>query len=178
LPRDAGAPPARQGAAPKSSPPADDRTNPPAADKNDPFRAPPPEVPKPDEPSTGAPPPSHEAATDPSAPQPPIASDNADDEATLGSQPPPPAKLRAAGDSAGPIQATFDSHHRDPANQPDARETQKPELPSAVGKPWLTLVASVVLLCCSLGANLYLGWIAWDARTRYRNAVSQFRTAS
>ena len=28
-------------------------------------------------------------------------------------------------------------------------------------------------LCCSLGANIYLGWTAWDARSRYRATLAR-----
>ncbi len=45
-------------------------------------------------------------------------------------------------------------------------------------KPWLAFVAVMAFLCCSLGANLYLGWAAWDARSRYREAVARFRPAA
>jgi hypothetical protein len=40
-------------------------------------------------------------------------------------------------------------------------------------RPWIAFVLALVLLCCSLGANAYLGWIAWDARARYRSALSK-----
>ena len=90
----------------------------------------------------------------------------------------PPAKLPTDGDALGPIQTTFEARPRDAVADPAAREAQKPSLPKDAGKPWSVLVASVALLCCSLGANLYLGWIAWNARTRYRDAVAKLRPAS
>jgi hypothetical protein len=45
-------------------------------------------------------------------------------------------------------------------------------------KPWLAFVAVMAFLCCSLGANLYLGWAAWDARSRYREVLARFRPAA
>jgi hypothetical protein len=90
-----------------------------------------------------------------------------------------PGKLPPDGRAAGPIQpANFDDPQReDPAR---GQETvQKPMLTGdAPSRPWSVLVGSVVLLCCSLGANFYLGWIAWEARSRYRQAVAKFRGAA
>jgi hypothetical protein len=48
-------------------------------------------------------------------------------------------------------------------SQPSA-ETQ-PETPP---KPWLPLTVTLLGLFASLGTNVYLGWIAWDSRHRYR----------
>jgi hypothetical protein len=178
LPRDAGTAPARKAAPPEGRPPVDDRQNPPPAETDDPSSAPPPEVPRPDDQSAIAPPPSTDPTTDPGATRPPIAPGSADDEPVSASQPQPPGRLPRAGDAAGPIQAAFDSHAHDDANGAGAREAQKPMLPAGAGKPWFALVASVMLLCCSLGVNLYLGWIVWDARSKYRDAVAKLRTAS
>lgn len=44
-------------------------------------------------------------------------------------------------------------------------------------RPWTAFVLALVLLCCSLGANAYLGWIAWDARARYRSTLSKLGAA-
>lgn len=35
-------------------------------------------------------------------------------------------------------------------------------------KPWLPLMAAMVVLCASLAGNAYLGWIFWDTRGRYQ----------
>jgi hypothetical protein len=36
---------------------------------------------------------------------------------------------------------------------------------------------ALVLLCCSLGANIYLAWAAWHARSQYRSIISNVRTS-
>ncbi len=90
----------------------------------------------------------------------------------------PPEKLPMDGQASGPIeQAGFDSPSDESQDAAPVR-ARKPALPDEPGRPWSVLVGSVVLLCCSLGANVYLGWIAWDARHRYRSAVAKLRTAS
>jgi hypothetical protein len=43
----------------------------------------------------------------------------------------------------------------------------------APSKPWLPLVMTTLVLLVSLGGNLYLGLIAWDARHHYRKLVRQ-----
>jgi hypothetical protein len=69
-------------------------------------------------------------------------------------------------------------------------DDEKPSLPHDANKPntdivageparpWLAFVAVMAFLCCSLGANLYLGWAAWDARSRYREVLARFRPAA
>ncbi len=92
-----------------------------------------------------------------------------------------PGKLPSDGAASGPLrQTTFTDEPSAAPSPSDAHDAQKPKLDnvSPENKPWLPLVTSVVVLCCSLGANFYLGWIAWDARTRYRNAVAKLRGAA
>jgi hypothetical protein len=43
----------------------------------------------------------------------------------------------------------------------------------APSKPWLPLVMTMLVLFASMGGNLYLGLIAWDARHHYRKLVRQ-----
>jgi hypothetical protein len=65
------------------------------------------------------------------------------------------------------------------------RNAEKPSLPPSTdttshaesGRPWLPLLIAAALLCGSLGGNVYLGWIAWHAHGRYRDAVAKFRAA-
>ena len=40
-------------------------------------------------------------------------------------------------------------------------------------KPWLPLWLTIVALFASLGANFFLAWITWDARTRYRTLLGR-----
>lgn len=51
----------------------------------------------------------------------------------------------------------------------DAAETNE-EQP----KPWAPLMATLVALFGSLGANVYLAWIAWEARARYRQLTERY----
>ncbi len=96
----------------------------------------------------------------------------------------PPAKLPPDVGSAGPIkQAMFDAEKSQAesaaASGANSVEAQRPNLPGdAESRPWLVLVTAIALLCCSLGGNIYLGWIAWDARHRYRGALAKWRGAS
>lgn len=60
-------------------------------------------------------------------------------------------------------------------------DANRPNTDIAAGepaRPWLAFVTVMAFLCCSLGANLYLGWAAWDARNRYREAVARLRPAA
>jgi hypothetical protein len=83
----------------------------------------------------------------------------------------PPGQLPADGGASKPLEAQ-PAAHQEPS---DAHTTEKPELEPE--RPWTPFLVSGVLLCCSLGANLYLGWIAWEARHRYRQALSKFKAA-
>ena len=38
--------------------------------------------------------------------------------------------------------------------------------PAIQSPPWVPFLVAAVLLACSLGANVYLGWVAWEARHR------------
>jgi hypothetical protein len=49
--------------------------------------------------------------------------------------------------------------------QPKAATQSSPEQPA---KPWLPLTFTLFGLFASLGANVFLGWIAWDSRQRCR----------
>jgi hypothetical protein len=44
-------------------------------------------------------------------------------------------------------------------------------------RPWLPFSIAVTLLACSLGGNVYLAWIAWEARGRCRETLARLRTA-
>lgn len=88
----------------------------------------------------------------------------------------PPGILPAISSGSKPIEAQPATHH-----EPESVDTKKPALPATdaadPGRPWVPLLIALVLLCCSLGANAYLGWIAWDARRGHRDALAKFRAA-
>ncbi len=42
---------------------------------------------------------------------------------------------------------------------------------SSATKPWLPLWLAMVTLFASLGGNIFLAWITWDARNRYRSLL-------
>jgi hypothetical protein len=50
-----------------------------------------------------------------------------------------------------------------PAKAVEKPAPQQPETPS---KPWLPLILTLLTLFASLGANVFLGWIAWGFRQR------------
>lgn len=54
-------------------------------------------------------------------------------------------------------------------------EADKPSLPPEPERPWMAFFVTAFLLCCSLSANVYLGWVAWQARQGYRDAVGKMR---
>ena len=53
--------------------------------------------------------------------------------------------------------------------QPKPTAEVPPEQPA---RPWLPLSFALFGLFASLGANVFLGWIAWDSRQRYRAKCS------
>ena len=42
-------------------------------------------------------------------------------------------------------------------------------------KPWWPLLATSIALFISLGGNAYLGWVAAEFYTRYRDTVERMR---
>jgi hypothetical protein len=69
---------------------------------------------------------------------------------------------------------------------PGASETVSAAKPPAPGasstsepaRPWTAFIATLVILCCSLGANIYLGWSTWEARNRWRAALAKAHAAT
>lgn len=129
----------------------------------------------------------HEAAEHheepPAEPQPagPVMAKRAEHDA----QPPrgAPGALPEADEPAKPIEAAaFSSPTPDESSAKHAEKAgtahhSASDKPAEAPRPWFAFLTAAVLLCCSLGANFYLGWIAWEARARYRDAVSKFRAA-
>jgi hypothetical protein len=58
-----------------------------------------------------------------------------------------------------------------PAVSPPTNATA--ESPS---RPWLALTVSLFVLFASLGGNVFLGWIAHDARARYGSLLRERRS--
>ena len=110
------------------------------------------------------------AATEPEAPP----RDELLDEQAAGRdhKPPAPADLQAAS------MTSKGSSDEKPSLLHDANRPNTDIATGEPGRPWLAFVTVMAVLCCSLGANLYLGWAAWDARSRYREAVARFRPAA
>ncbi len=86
--------------------------------------------------------------------------------------PSPPASLPALPPEAAkplPEHRAVYMEPKTPAAPPPSpadvtAEAEKPEKPE---KPWLPLTFALLGLFASMGGNLYLGWVAWDAR-RFR----------
>lgn len=52
------------------------------------------------------------------------------------------------------------------------------ELPAQTpARPWLPLMATLLVLCGSLGANFYLGWLLSGQRSRYRELAARLAPA-
>jgi hypothetical protein len=63
--------------------------------------------------------------------------------------------------------AVYEEHKGEaPADQPTKAEVQSS--PKGPPKPWFPLTLALLGLFASLGANVYLAWIVWDLRQRYR----------
>lgn len=96
-------------------------------------------------------------------------------------EPQPPAKLPEDGQSH-PVKPANYGEPQGAATQSAGAASvnlQKPLLSGeSPSRRWPLLLGSVALLSCSLGANLYLGWVTWDQRHRYREAVARFRGAA
>jgi hypothetical protein len=68
-----------------------------------------------------------------------------------------------------------------PSLPPDVKTNMKPAIGNsgtdgqgdAPAKPWLPLTCTLFGLFASLGGNVFLGWIVWDLRTRFRALLNQ-----
>jgi hypothetical protein len=85
----------------------------------------------------------------------------------------PPAELPGEHADVKPLDAQPASHH-EPA---ETHNTEKPAIDEPQ-RPWLPFSIALVLLCCSLGGNVYLGMVAAEARKRYRQVAARLRGAT
>jgi hypothetical protein len=107
---------------------------------------------------------------------PPVLEQGSDESASaLGA----PARLPDEAAQSNPVQA--DESHRvqaasfsKPASEPQSASEAVVKL--IEDRPWVALLVVAIMLCCSLAANFYLGWIAWDARSRYRATLAKVRS--
>jgi hypothetical protein len=97
-------------------------------------------------------------------------------------EPQPPGKLPETDQSRPVRPANYGEPEAGAAPAAGAAGSVNLQKPSLAGegpsRRWGLLLGSIALLSCSLGANLYLGWVAWDQRHRYREAVARFRGAT
>lgn len=57
--------------------------------------------------------------------------------------------------------------------------TARPELTAVPDEvPWGPLMAAIVALFVSLGANLYLAWVTWGTRSRYRDLLARMKSGA
>jgi hypothetical protein len=76
---------------------------------------------------------------------------------------PDPAVQPLVAQSAGFLEPSAE-HAKGGASSPAAPASA----PAEPQKPWLALWLTALLLCGSLGGNVYLGWIAWGTHSRCR----------
>jgi hypothetical protein len=93
--------------------------------------------------------------------------------------PPPETDIPKAAASPSPLQPDPQAAELTgaqvaiPAQDPSASDQPAATSGSEPAKPWLPLTMTIVGLFASIGGNLYLGWVAWDARHHYRKLVHQ-----
>jgi hypothetical protein len=76
---------------------------------------------------------------------------------------PDPAVKPLTAQRAGFLEPS-DENSKGGASSPAAQVSA----PAEPQKPWLALWLTALLLCGSLGGNVYLGWIAWGIHSRCR----------
>ena len=103
-----------------------------------------------------------------------------------------PASAAAAVDQPNVIEPAPDSKPIDAQaagylEQPSTKAKGESKSPSEQGpwqegpqqdqteKPWTFLIVALFTLFGSIGANVYLGWITWNTRSRYRSLVEARR---
>ena len=108
---------------------------------------------------------------------PPLRQPGAEPPATPNLFEPTPESKRIDAQQAGYLEkpsAAPKGESKSPSEQQSEREESPPE---ATARPWTPLIVALFTLFGSLGANFYLGWITWNARSRYRSLVEGRRQA-
>jgi hypothetical protein len=96
---------------------------------------------------------------------------------------PTPGSKRIGAQQAGYLEPSAADAHgasKSPSESPSpsAQEPVREEPAAAAAeKPWAPLIVALFTLFGSLGANVYLGWITWYTRSRYRALVEVGRQA-
>jgi hypothetical protein len=86
-----------------------------------------------------------------------------------------PAKRTGQQEPSGPKKTSADRTFDE--KQPKSDRTTPKDTPKETPKPWTPFIAVVVVLCGSLGGNLYMGWITWETRARYHALVRRRKKA-
>lgn len=78
-------------------------------------------------------------------------------------------QFASTGTPPARIHAGHDGHESSPSD----RYASLHSLGSETEKPWTPLMLALIALFTSLGANVYLGWMGWGFRERYRALLGQ-----
>jgi hypothetical protein len=88
---------------------------------------------------------------------------------------PPPLLADAKGKPIAGSRAVYEESEGAAAGKSQPKAAGKPQPKAAAEnpveepvKPWLPLTCAMLGLFASFGANVFLGWVAWDFRQRYR----------
>ena len=84
----------------------------------------------------------------------------------------PPPDLPLVGDEGKVIP----TGHTVPDNGPDPPANDNTNASSEPAKPWVPLILISLLLLMAIGGNIYLGWIALDARSRCRELLKKLHS--
>jgi hypothetical protein len=90
----------------------------------------------------------------------------------------PPESAKRTSDTPSAGSKTLSSDRKIDEKKPDDK-TAKSQHPATkeAARPWLPFTVAVVALFGSLGGNLYLGWITWETRKRYRALLRRRKKA-
>lgn len=84
---------------------------------------------------------------------------------------PDPASKPLGERQAAYLQPTVPKAKPEPKPAPEPPPAAAPS--TEASRPWMPLTLSLLALFASLGGNVYLGWITWDTRGRYREFLGR-----